>query len=83
MTKILLLLCLVACFPVYAQSQKITISVDDVPLRKVMKLIERSGDYYFAYRTEYLQNANHITVHIKDGTIDEVMTLALKGLGLN
>jgi TonB-linked SusC/RagA family outer membrane protein len=77
------MLCLVACFPVYAQSQKITIQVDDVPLRKVIKLIERTEKYYFAYRTEFLQNANHVTVHVKDGTIDDVMKQALKGLGLN
>ncbi|OQP62380.1 hypothetical protein A3860_28905 [Niastella vici] len=78
------MLCLVACFPVYAQSQNyFTISVDDVPLRKVFKLIERSGDYYFAYRTEYLQNAHRVSVHVKEGTIHEVMKQALKGLGLN
>jgi TonB-linked SusC/RagA family outer membrane protein len=82
MTRILLLLCLVACFPVYAQSQ-ITISVDNVPLRKVFKQIERSEDYFFAYRTEFLQNANHVSVHIKDGTIKEVLEQALRGLGLN
>jgi TonB-dependent SusC/RagA subfamily outer membrane receptor len=82
MTRILLLLCLVACFPVYAQSQ-ITISVDNVPLRKVFKQIERYEKYFFAYRTEFLQNANRVTVHVKDGTIEEVMEQALKGLGLN
>ncbi len=83
MTRILLLICLVACLSVYAQeSQKITISADNVPLRKVIKQIERYG-YYFAYRTEFLQHANHVSVHIKDGTIEEVMTQALKGLGLN
>jgi TonB-dependent starch-binding outer membrane protein SusC len=82
MTRILLLICLVACIPVYAQSQKITISVDNVPLRKVIKQIERY-DYFFVFRTEFLQHANHVSVHIKDGTIDEVMKQALKGLGLN
>jgi TonB-dependent starch-binding outer membrane protein SusC len=83
MTRILLLICLAACLSVYAQeSQKITISVDNMPLRKVIKQIERYG-YYFAYRTEFLQHANHVSIHVKDGTIDEVMTQALKGLGLN
>ncbi|HEX6432278.1 MAG TPA: TonB-dependent receptor plug domain-containing protein, partial [Niastella sp.] len=82
MIRILLLICLVACLPVYAQSQKITISVDNVPLKKVMKQMERYK-YAFVCRAEYLQNANRVTVHIKDGTIDDVMKQALKGLGLD
>lgn len=77
------MLCLVACVPVYAQSQTYTISVDNVPLKKVMKQIEKYGNYYFAYRTEFVQHANRVTVHVKNGTIDEVMQQALKGLGLN
>lgn len=83
MTKILLLLCLVACVPVYAQSQTFTISMENVPLRKVMKQIEKYGKYYFAYRTEFVQHADRVTVHVKNGTIDQVMQQALKGLGLN
>ncbi len=77
------MLCLVACVPAYAQSQTYTISVDNVPLKKVIKQIEKYGNYYFAYRTEFVQHANRVTVHVKNGTIDEVMQQALKGLGLN
>jgi TonB-dependent starch-binding outer membrane protein SusC len=82
MTRILLMLCLVAFVPVYAQSQY-TISVDNVPLKKVMKEIERNREYYFAYRTEFLQHHERVTVHVTNGTIDDVMKQALKGLGLN
>ena len=83
MTKVLLLVCLVVGFPVYAQSQNITISVDDVPLKKVFKLIERKSNYVFAYRTEFLAHATQVSVHIINGTINQVMEQALKGLGLN
>jgi TonB-dependent starch-binding outer membrane protein SusC len=82
MIRILLLICLVACLPVYAQSQKITISVDNVPLKKVMKQMERYK-YAFVCRAEYLKNANRVSVHVKDGVIDDVMKQALKGLGLD
>jgi TonB-linked SusC/RagA family outer membrane protein len=81
MTRILLMLCLVAFVPVYAQSQY-NISVENVPLKKVMKQIERYGEYYFAYRTEFLQHDERVTVHVTNGTIDEVMKQALKGLAL-
>lgn len=84
MTRILLLFCMVACLPVYAQqSQKITISVDNVPLKKVIKQIERYEKYFFAYRTEFIPQTSRVTVHVKDGTIDDVMKQALKGLGLS
>jgi TonB-linked SusC/RagA family outer membrane protein len=83
MTKFLLVLCLVAVFPVYVHAQHITISVDNVPLKRVMKLVEGYGQYVFAYRTEYLNHANRVSVHVKNGTIHQVMKQALKGLGLN
>jgi TonB-linked SusC/RagA family outer membrane protein len=84
MTRILLLFCLVACLPVFAQqSDKFTISVDNVPLKKVIKQIEQYQKYSFVYRTEFLQSSYSVTVHVKDGTIEEVMKQALKGLGLN
>lgn len=82
MTRILLMLCWVALVPVYAQSQY-TISAENVPLKKVMKQIERYGEYYFAYRTEFLQHDVRVTVHVTNGTIDDVMKQALRGLGLD
>lgn len=77
------MLCFVACVPVYAQSQSYTIRVDDVPLKKVIKEIEKYGQYYFVYRAEYVKHADRVTVHVKNGTIDQVMQQALKGLGLS
>ena len=82
MTRILLMLFLVACLPTNAQSQY-TISVDNVPLRKVIKQVERYGKFYFAYRTEYIQNTERVSVHVQDGTIEEVLEQALQGLGLH
>ncbi|WP_207510326.1 SusC/RagA family TonB-linked outer membrane protein [Longitalea luteola] len=82
MNRILLMLCLVAYFPGIAQTQKMTISVENVPLKKVIKLIEDYGEYKFAYRTEYLQHVRRVSVHVKNGTVQEVMEQALKGLEL-
>lgn len=76
------MLCLVAFVSADAQSQTYTISADNVPLRKVMKQIERYGRFYFAYRTEFVQHDERVTVHVTNGTIDDVMKQALKGLGL-
>lgn len=81
MAKVLFAICFVAV-PVFVQAQNITISVDKVPLKRVMKLVEAHSQYVFAYRTEYLQHAGHVSVHVKKGTIDQVMKQALKGSGL-
>ncbi|WP_166436983.1 SusC/RagA family TonB-linked outer membrane protein [Niastella caeni] len=48
-----------------------------------MKKVEGYKKYYFAYRTEFLQHANRVSVHVIEGTIEEVMEQALRGLGLN
>lgn len=76
------MLCLVAFVSADAQSQTYTISAENVPLRKVMKQIEHYGRYYFAYRSEFVQHDERVTVHVTNGTIDDVMKQALKGLGL-
>lgn len=81
MSRFLLMLCLVAFVPVYAQSQY-NISVDKVPLKKVFKLIERNGEYYFTYRTDAIPLDARVTVHVNNGSIDEVMKQALKDLAL-
>ena len=82
MAKVLFAICLVAV-PVFVQAQHITISVDNASLKRVMKLVEAHSQYVLAYRTEYLQHAGHVGVHVKNGTIDQVMKQALKGSGLN
>lgn len=79
MTRILLLLCLVSCLPGFAQDQRITISEENVPLKKIIKLIEEQSNYTFAYRTEYLQHTRRVSVHVKNGTVKDVMEQALKG----
>jgi TonB-dependent starch-binding outer membrane protein SusC len=71
----------VACLPRNAQSQY-TISVDNVPLKKVIKQVERDGKFLFAYRTDLLQGSQRVSVHVQDGTIEDVLEQALQGLGL-
>jgi TonB-linked SusC/RagA family outer membrane protein len=56
--------------------------VDNVPLKKVLKQVERYGVFTFVYRNDIGQNADRVSVHVQNGTIDEVMKQALKGLDL-
>ncbi|WP_205510741.1 SusC/RagA family TonB-linked outer membrane protein [Longitalea arenae] len=47
-----------------------------------MKLIQEQKVYTFAYRSEYLQDIPRVSVHVKNGTVQQVMQQALKGLPL-
>lgn len=77
----LLMLCLLAFVPINAQSQY-NISADNVPYKKVFKQIERNGEYYFTYRSDAIPHDTRLTVHVKNGTIDDVMKQVLKDLKL-
>lgn len=75
------MLCLLAFVGVYAQSQY-NISADNVPVRRVFKQIERYSEYYFTFRSDVLPHDTRVTVHVKNGTIDDVMKQVLKDLKL-
>ncbi|WP_165761268.1 SusC/RagA family TonB-linked outer membrane protein [Niastella koreensis] len=81
MTRICLMFCLVVCLPTIAHAQY-TISVDNVPLKKVIKELEKDGKFFFAYRTDLLKGSERVSVHVRDGTAEEVLEQALRGLGL-
>ncbi|MFL5746726.1 MAG: TonB-dependent receptor plug domain-containing protein, partial [Niastella sp.] len=56
--------------------------MDNVPLKKVIQQVERGGKYFFAYRTDLLQDTRRVSVHVQDGTVEEVLEQALQGSGL-
>ncbi|MBO9205002.1 MULTISPECIES: SusC/RagA family TonB-linked outer membrane protein [Niastella] len=80
MIRIWLFLILLVCISGFAQAQY-TISVDNVPLKKLLRQVQRSGKFYFTYRSDFVPNAN-VSVHVKNGTIEQVLEQAFKGLGL-
>lgn len=82
--KLLLwILCLVACGEGMAQSDLFTISESNVPLKKIIRIIENGKKYSFAYRKEFLQHAGRVTVHVENKPIREVMSQALRDLFLD
>ncbi len=73
--KLCTFILLAGCMHAYATGygQKITLSEKDVPLTKVFKEIKKQTGYQFLYISEQLQQANKVTIAIKDASLEEVL----------
>ena len=70
--KFKLLLALLALFwiglPAYAASDKVSINMKDVPLKNVLKSIERQTDYRFFYSKESINVNEKVSVKVAGGS---------------
>ena len=76
---------LAACLQVTAlggYSQKITLSQNNVSLKTIFKDIERQSDYQFFYKEKLLKQAKNVNVDVSGATIDEVLSVCLRGQSL-
>ncbi len=74
----------VGCLQVSASglSQKITLEEKNITLEKLFKSIERQTGYSFWYKTNLLAKSKSVDVSVKDGSLNEVLDLCLKGQDL-
>lgn len=79
--KITIALLLYFTFQVSAKSnaQKITIIKDNIHLWDVFKDIEQQTKFHFFYDKDLIQNTDPIDVSIKDATIEQALSVCLKG----
>jgi iron complex outermembrane receptor protein len=59
-------------------SQRISLAVKNAPLEKVFREIEKQSGYSFWYKNELLQQADKITVNLKNVSLDEALKLCLE-----
>ncbi len=52
---------------------KISISLDDVPVQKVFKEIEKNTDYTFVFNHARLDNRTKVSVNFQDDTMEELL----------
>lgn len=79
MKIILCILFLLVSADISAQSDVFTISENNVPLKRIIRLIERTNKYSFTYTKELIDN-KRVTVHVEKKNIHEVLKQALSGL---
>lgn len=83
--KILALIMVVGCLQVSAAGfgQKISISMQDVPLERVFSEIKKQAGVSFTYMESTLADAKKVTIHISNATIKQALDSCLKGQNLS
>ncbi len=84
----MIVLLLILCLPVrmvnaYAQQQlpKVSISVEDMPVRDFLANIEKQCKYTFFYSSSILDGFENVNVDVKDRPVDEVLNEVFEGTG--
>jgi len=79
--KLTVSLILIACLHLQAAvySQQINLSLKEVPLENVIKEIRKQTGYAFFYDSEYLQQADPISINVKKASIEETLRDVFKG----
>lgn len=79
--KLVTLLILVASLQVSAKaiSQQVTLSGNDISLKKVFTAIRKQTGYNFIYTAEHLENTRPVDIHVKNATLKQVLDLCFAG----
>ena len=78
--KLTAILLLVGCLHVTASglAQKVSIDRENVPLKKVFADIKKQTGYVFFYNARLLENANAVSVSVRDTDMKDVLEICLK-----
>ena len=64
-------------------AQKVTLNEDKSNLENVLKKIEYQTGYTFLYENNVMKNASLVTLHVKQASVDQVLSLCFKGQHVN
>lgn len=83
--KLTAILMLVVCLQVSAggYSQKVSLSVKNVSLEKVLKEIEKQSGYSFWYKTKLIKAAGKISLTLKDALLEDVLKKCFENQNLS
>lgn len=77
-----LVLMLLAALPAAAQNKKITVDLDNVPVRKFIKTVESQSGYTFAYNNSEIDLTRRVSVKAADENVVDVVIRALSAQNL-
>ncbi|MEJ6979983.1 SusC/RagA family TonB-linked outer membrane protein [Pedobacter sp. P351] len=86
MFKCILLLVLISAFETFSKGYsqtRITVQASNVPVKKVLREIEKITEYRFLYNDDVISGARVKDVNTKDATLDEVMQTILENTNLS
>lgn len=75
--KFTVIFLLAACLQAGAHvaAQKVTLSGTDMSLQKVFRSIKKQTGFAFFFDESWLQQANNVTIHVKDAPLEKVLDL--------
>jgi TonB-linked SusC/RagA family outer membrane protein len=56
-----------------SDAQKVTISGENIPLKKIFREIRKQTDFQFFYKNEYLKKAKPVDIHVKNVPLKEAL----------
>ena len=83
--KLTTLLLFLTFMQVYAKGYgqgKISLRLQEISIRQLLKEVEKQTDYRFVYHNEALPENKKLTVNVKDAELDEILSKALEGTAL-
>ena len=84
MTKLVILLILAFSTQGFARSygQGISLNLEKVHLKKVLKTIEQQGDFRFVYKDQLLKGNQLVSIEVENASLDDVLSTILKNTSL-
>ena len=79
---IVTLMCIFVTAFVYAQQQKISVSIKELPLKEAISQIAEKASMNVAYSKEFVDTSRKVSLEVKDTEINKALTLLLKGTNI-
>lgn len=71
-------LCLLIPFTAYSQNQKISVNIQNIPLKKAMEQISKQASMNVAYSKEFIDADKSVNVKVTNKTLQETLLLLFK-----
>ena len=76
-------LCLLNFFYANAQSEKVTVSVNNGTVKELFKTIEKQTPYKFSYRSSEIETGKRITIEATKESVGSVLDKVLYNMGMS
>lgn len=80
--KFILLLLFCSC-SIFSQEEKIKIEFNDLTIQQCIQEIESKTDYFFYFKSEWVNSNNKVKIAIESASIDEILVAIFKETDIN
>lgn len=79
---LLSVVCLFLPFTAYAQQQKITVNMKELPLKEAVENIAKMSSLNIGYSKEFVNTDKKVSLNVKDVSLEQALTSLLKGTNI-